>query len=179
MSEVTLFWLQDLCTRHQVTLQTRGKAFLITPKSAYNALLTTDERATLKAQKAAILAIVKAEGGTIRGTLGGSQPRPPIETPPLPPPYCAYCMRAPCIGPEHEAYRILHVADPSEVQRRAQHERDQREAYRRGWPLPSMIPDEPPESDTARQQRDVRERLGWETPGGTVIVTPDGGARRR
>ena len=50
---------------------------------------------------------------------------------------CAYCHQAPCIGPEHHAYEVLHWNDPEEIKKRA--DRATAEMFesmrraRRGW----------------------------------------------
>jgi hypothetical protein len=48
-------------------------------------------------------------------------------------------------------------------------------AFQRGWPLPSMVKPDPPESDDERRQREVRQSFGWEWPGSVITVA---GTRR-
>jgi hypothetical protein len=90
---------------------------------------------------------------------------------PMPEPDCPYCLR-PCVGPEHVAFAVLHWRDPQEVRRRNEDDLDQRIAARQGWPTERMIDRarerEVPETDEQRRQRELRERLGWETPGSTL-----------
>jgi hypothetical protein len=117
LSDIAVQWVEALTARG-VTLQARGKNIAYSPKSAY-AQLTNDERATAKAHKADIVALLRAQyDGTARalpssGTAGPAREAlAPTPAPAPPPEPCPWCNRAPCVGPEHEHYDILHPHAP-------------------------------------------------------------------
>ena len=88
--------LADLRARG-VTFVLKGNALKVRPWP----LLTADEQRTVQANRPALKALVRAEGG--------SKPDPGIivptaASPALPPPEpCSWCYRSPCVGIEHDA----------------------------------------------------------------------------
>jgi hypothetical protein len=48
------------------------------------------------------------------------------------PPLCPYCHQAPCVGPTHDAFDVLHWNDPVEVKKRDEYKtREMLESLRR------------------------------------------------
>ena len=160
-------WLQGLASRGITTRLVNGRIRHF-PASAYKQL-TDDEVITLRHHRAEIRDALRA-GPPVQAapptTSEGVAP-----TPAPPPPPCRWCHQAPCIGRAHHAFDVLHLNDPAEIKRRAEDEADQYEAYQRGWPTQRMIDRaaerEVPETEEQKQQRAIRQSLGWETPGGT------------
>ena len=172
--DVAASWLQGLAARGITTRLVNGRIRHF-PASAYRSL-TDAEIITLRHHRAEIKAainagvsfdVVPAAPAVERGT-----PEPAPGAPaPTPAPPCAYCHQSPCVGPAHHAFDVLHWNDPVEIKRRNEDEADQYEAWRRGWPTARMIERaaarEAPETDEQKQQRAIRQNLGWESPGGT------------
>jgi hypothetical protein len=139
---IDLAWVEALCTRHSITLRARGKRLEVLPKSAFNSVLTNEERATLKAHRAAIVTLLNAQGGTIRPAAVAAEaapPSPPALASAPAPVVCRYCMRE-CVGREHPAFATFHANDEEEQWRALaeQRDRDLRESeLRRQYGLPS------------------------------------------
>ncbi len=96
--------LADLRSRG-VTFTMKGNALKIRPWKT----LTKDEASTVQANRAALKDLVRTEEVA---TPPAATPKPPPAEP------CCYCHRAPCIGPKHSAYSVLHWNHPGEVERR-------------------------------------------------------------
>jgi hypothetical protein len=99
------------------------------PKHSYSRL-TQDERNFLNQYRDDLRDMVRA----------GLQPRLPDDvivnspnatdhpdfappTEPAPPERCVYCGQSPCVGPNHQSFRVLHWRDPAEIERRRQEAR--------------------------------------------------------
>ena len=123
LNDIAVAWIEALTARG-VSLTTRGKQLVMTPRTAY-AEMSNDERRTLKLHKAAIVAIVEA------GKYATATPKSATVEPAIPEAVCPFCMRV-CVGREHPAFTTLHALDEHEFWRRRA---EQREKERREWEL--------------------------------------------
>src|SRR5688572_4777102 len=69
---VALTWIQSLVARG-ISIEARGARITVTPKSAYSAVMTEDERRVMKDRRADIVALLKdTYGGTAEATAPAS-----------------------------------------------------------------------------------------------------------
>lgn len=159
-------WLQGLAARG-ITFTERNGRLRCHPERAYKTLSDDDiiflrhHRAEIRdALHAGVSLDVHAAAGQLREVCLPAPTAAPA------PEKCRYCGQAPCIGRAHHAFDVLHWNEPAEIKRRAEDEADQYEAWQRGWPTARMIARaaerEVPETDEQKQQRAIRQRLGWD-----------------
>ncbi len=108
-----------------VTLTVRNNRLSMHPPSAYSAL--SDEELLILRHHREVIKQVVRRGGTYAATTHEpapackqtGAPTPHVGKPdaPAPEPVCQYCGQQ-CVGPEHDAYEVLHWNDPEEVKSR-------------------------------------------------------------
>ena len=96
-----------------VVLRVSGNKLTAQPWTA----LTAEQQRAYRKHRAAMKELIRNEQENT--THATTKSKPTTETPQPEPIHCGYCRRAPCVGPDHFAYTVLHYRDPVEVERRS------------------------------------------------------------
>jgi hypothetical protein len=86
-----------------------GNRIRVWPRRAYGDL-TLEERQYINRHRAELKALMPFPEATVKWVPGAkAKAQPDLR--------CPFCLRVPCIGPDHEHFALLHALDPAEQQR--------------------------------------------------------------